>query len=112
MVIGNRDVPFLHIDIVKKEDSIPIVKVTEEDFGIFIPNVFTPNGDGINDTFKVSAPNCSFEMQIYNRWGEIIYSGSSWSGGTSPEGYYIYMINIVGINHRHTFLKGYILLEK
>jgi len=42
---------------------------------MYIPNAFTPNGDGINDIFYAySRSSQSFEMKIYNRWGEQIFS--------------------------------------
>jgi gliding motility-associated-like protein len=42
-----------------------------------IPDAFTPNGDGINDVFRIV--NSDFfediEMKIYNRWGEMVHYG-------------------------------------
>jgi len=44
------------------------------DFSIYIPNAFTPNGDGINEGFKAYATNVSeFTMYIFNRWGELLF---------------------------------------
>lgn len=42
---------------------------------VFIPNTFTPNGDGMNDRFYVSGKGISTitKMQIFNRWGELVY---------------------------------------
>jgi len=45
----------------------------ETDHSIFVPNVFTPNGDGVNDVFEVYGPLSSlafFEIKIFDRWGE------------------------------------------
>ena len=48
-------------------------KETDED-RVFVPNVFTPNGDGRNDLFMVKAANIhNFKMYIYDRWGTLIY---------------------------------------
>jgi len=52
---------------------------------IYVPNAFTPNGDGINDIFYAfSRSSQSFEMKIYNRWGEQIFSSTDilkgWDG--------------------------------
>lgn len=54
-------------------------------------NVFTPNGDGLNDVFKVD-PKCitsSFELSIFNRWGQLVYQGMnqqfSWDGTVNGE---------------------------
>lgn len=57
-------------------------------YRIFVPNAFTPNGDGLNDTFgpvitgDIAGEN--IEMYIYNRWGELIHEftnlGVGWDG--------------------------------
>ena len=68
----------------------------------FIPTAFTPNGDGLNDLFKVQAnfvPN-TFEMSIFNRKGELMFlsqdMGISWDGQfhgqTLPSGVYVCII--------------------
>jgi len=69
----------------------------------FIPNAFTPNGDGINDTWNIkylaSYPLCT--VDIFNRYGEKLYSSIGytvpWDGkykGTDlPAGTYYYVIN-------------------
>jgi gliding motility-associated-like protein len=45
---------------------------------VFIPNTFTPNGDGVNDRFYVSGRGLGAvtKMAIYNRWGELVYEGT------------------------------------
>ncbi len=51
-----------------------------------IPNVFTPNGDDLNETFKISAKGtvAEFNIKIYNRWGLLVFESSdinnSWTG--------------------------------
>jgi gliding motility-associated-like protein len=43
-------------------------------FSFYIPNAFTPDGDGLNDSFSgIGEGFVSFEMFIYNRWGEEIF---------------------------------------
>lgn len=66
---------------------------------IYAPNVFTPNGDGLNDVFTIRS-NCTLSgtMKIFNRFGELIYSGTDtatgwngkWKGVDQPAGTYIY----------------------
>ena len=46
-----------------------------------IPNVFTPNGDNINDTFTVSGLSGTWTMHIYDRWGNLIFSTEQVSDG-------------------------------
>lgn len=50
---------------------------------LFIPNTFTPNNDGTNDVFKTyqSGNIQDYEMNIFNRWGEIIYSTNNINDG-------------------------------
>ncbi|HEY1047522.1 MAG TPA: gliding motility-associated C-terminal domain-containing protein [Bacteroidia bacterium] len=68
--------------------SDTMVKNLEIEFlkDVFIPNAFTPNGDGMNDVFF---PKClvemkNFNMQIFNRWGELIFESNDsklgWNG--------------------------------
>ena len=52
---------------------------------IYIPDAFSPDGDGINDLFSAVSDNVDvFTMRIYNRWGELIYTSSditeTWDG--------------------------------
>ncbi len=70
------------------------------------PNVFTPNGDNMNDEFTIEIPEktekCA-ELTIYNRWGQIIYfstgndlkwDGKNSVGSKSPTGTYFYTLTI------------------
>jgi gliding motility-associated-like protein len=70
---------------------------------IYVPNAFTPDGDGLNDIFKAKGVDIvEFKMQIFNRWGELIFESSDmevgWNGGAqdseyfSPTGLYPYII--------------------
>jgi gliding motility-associated-like protein len=72
---------------------------------IFIPNAFTPNGDGINDTFGVKGEGIkNFTMRIYNRWGEVVFESRSpkqqWDGTShgkpAQSDVYVYQFTAVG----------------
>ena len=49
---------------------------------LFVPNVFTPNGDGVNDVFRIQLNDLvKIEVDIYNRWGNLLYSWTDVNGG-------------------------------
>ena len=67
----------------------------------FVPNTFTPNGDGKNDYFKAYANGVTkFDLKIFNQYGELIYSTSDFNSGwdgtgkgkQQPVGVYIYAL--------------------
>ncbi len=76
--------------------------IVVKDYGIEIPNIFTPNDDEINDVFFVKTDGKAiFSFTIYNRWGTLIYTSCSnkiiWDGRTSAgvfvnTGTYYYII--------------------
>ena len=84
---------------------------------IYIPNVFTPNGDNTNDTWNIPAldafPNA--EVKIFNRYGQIIYERKSnllnWDGKFKgerlPTGTYVYVIDL---KNNSPIYKGSLLL--
>lgn len=80
---------------------------------IFIPNVFSPNGDGINDIFQPEGENFQLtQMQIYNRWGEQIYRSNTpyWDGRIKGKkaqtGVYFYLISYKDASGVQKQLKG------
>jgi gliding motility-associated-like protein len=61
-----------------KTTSTACIKILPE-FEFYIPNSFTPDGDGINDVFTGYGSNFTdFTMSIYNRWGEKIYESNEY----------------------------------
>lgn len=81
---------------------------------VFIPNAFTPNGDGKNDIFKPEGSIKELQMKIFNQWGEMISEttvvGSGWNGMSAgkaqPMGVYTYAIRIVLNNGSVIVRKG------
>ncbi len=73
----------------------------EDQFMFFIPNVITPNQDGLNDNFDIQSNAVEYELLIYDRWGVQVYSGDQsdtpWDGTVDgdavPEGVYVYHID-------------------
>lgn len=55
-------------------DSTQYCVIVEQEFTFYIPNAFTPDGDGINDEFYGKGQNISeYTMAIYDRWGNLIF---------------------------------------
>lgn len=82
-----------------KSDTVTVY-VDKRHF-LFIPTAFTPNKDGLNDVFRVKGQGvASFNMHIYNRWGQLIFRSadvrSGWDGTyidkLQPSGSYVYRI--------------------
>jgi gliding motility-associated-like protein len=60
---------------------VKAIKV-EEDFVIYVPDVFTPNGDGLNEEFlAVGRGIRKFELQIFNRWGNLLFESDDINRG-------------------------------
>ncbi|MDP4261860.1 MAG: gliding motility-associated C-terminal domain-containing protein [Bacteroidota bacterium] len=71
---------------------------------IFVPNVFTPNGDGNNDVLYVYGNYVSsIQLNIFNQWGEMIFSSKemakgwdgTYKGKQQPVGVYVYTLKVI-----------------
>jgi gliding motility-associated-like protein len=95
------------------------VTIDATDF-INIPNVFTPDGDGVNDLFYIdNAGLKEYRIDIYNRWGVKVFqsetAGEKWDGrSTSGEllsdGTYYYILKAISVTTKDYSTKGYIQL--
>jgi len=86
---------------------------------IFVPDAFTPNGDGMNDTFVIKGLYVDqFRMIVYDRWGEVVYSTTDrtqgWDGTIkgypANKGQYMYQIEVVDLTNQKTVRTGAVLL--
>jgi gliding motility-associated-like protein len=64
---------------------------------LVIPNVFSPNGDGMNDLFEIVHSGVAvFHCEIFNRWGKKVHEydnvAQHWSGENNADGTYYYLI--------------------
>ncbi|NMM49184.1 fibronectin type III domain-containing protein [Marinigracilibium pacificum] len=72
------------------------------DESIFIPNVFTPNNDGFNDTFYIRNLPDNSRLVITNRYGRTVYESDNYDneegfdGGDEPDGVYYYYLEVPG----------------
>ncbi|MFQ5335831.1 MAG: gliding motility-associated C-terminal domain-containing protein, partial [Flavobacteriales bacterium] len=82
-----------------------------------VPNVFTPNGDGINDVFTIkNTAIASMHGSIFNRWGRKIYewdgTDNFWDASGYNAGVYYYIVTAVGVDMKEYELKGYVTVIK
>ncbi len=64
--------------------AVVVVEVTD-DFELFLPTMFSPNGDGENDTYRaLGTPLDNYTMLIFNRWGQVVFETNdyenAWDG--------------------------------
>ncbi len=98
-----------------------IVMEQEQGFSFYIPDAFSPNNDGINDTFSGKGVLISkYEMMIFDRWGNLIFFSDDfskpWDGranhGTQivQEDVYIYSIKVTDVKKKKHNYKGIVTL--
>ena len=84
-------------------DSTSVLVCVEDEFALYVPNAFTPNGDGINDAFlpitTVFFPK-EYVLDIFDRWGQPLFSTAdmheAWKGENVPLGVYIWKLRLRG----------------
>ncbi len=87
---------------------------------VYIPNAFTPNGDGVNDYFSVYGTTLqSVGMTVFDRWGEKVFDSgtsqwASWDGTykgvLQPPGIYVYYVRLVYLNGTQEAKQGSLTL--
>jgi gliding motility-associated-like protein len=86
---------------------------------LYVPNTFTPNGDGKNDIFYAyGSAVAKFNLRVYNQWGEFIFEsqdlGRGWDGtyrgSLQPNGVYVYYIDVTFNDGTSKIVKGTITL--
>ncbi|MFL9484370.1 gliding motility-associated C-terminal domain-containing protein, partial [Chitinophagaceae bacterium LWZ2-11] len=87
------------------------------DGGLKIPNVITPNGDGINDNWWIKGLEnfSASEVIIWNRWNNEVfnvrnYENGSWSGAGLNDGTYFYIVKVKNSSGNWEVYKGWVLI--
>ena len=108
-------------------DTLVRPLIVGEDYGLYVPNAFTPNADGLNDIFQPKGFGIvKYQLQIFDRWGERIYEtkeiNAGWDGTyhgkevnygkTIEEGVYTWLINVTNVFGKAHELKGHVTLIK
>lgn len=97
--------------------------IVEPDFAFYVPNVFSPNGDGINDSFNGKGILIDeYEMKIFDRWGNMVFISKDlqepWDGKANygsvvaQQDVYIYVINLTDFKRKKHEYKGIVTLVK
>jgi|GEM_PF-729688 len=93
---------------------IPVPEPVE----LFIPDVFTPNGDNVNDYFHIVGLHLfeENELTIVNKRGKLVYSkrnyDNSWDGEGQPDDIYYYQLRVVTAGGATTTHKGYVYIKR
>ena len=99
--------------------SMPVTASIPKSDLIYVPNAFTPNGDGKNDVVHVHSESIqSMTFYIYDQWGDLIFTSTDlqtgWDGtyrGTKePVGVYVYLVEATMIDGKRATKKGTITL--
>ena len=104
-------------------DTVAINGTSKKGTKFLIPNVFSPNGDNVNETFKITAPGLvsDYNIKIYNRWGLLIFESSDisnpWNGkingSAADDGTYYYILKFTSsCSKAPTEDKGFVTLLK
>jgi gliding motility-associated-like protein len=87
---------------------------------LFVPNVFSPNGDGLNDFFEVYSEGlANYHISIYDRWGLLVFesdnpavhwNGKTKSGNTAPDGTYYFVLDAANFGGKQYNRTGFLTL--
>jgi gliding motility-associated-like protein len=89
--------------------SSSLTVIVDNNLEVYIPNSFSPNGDGNNDVFTIYGQGIkAVELDIFNRWGEKIYESNSqfagwdgtYKGVLQNPGVYVYNVRITFLDNR------------
>ncbi|MEW6774236.1 MAG: gliding motility-associated C-terminal domain-containing protein [Bacteroidota bacterium] len=120
---GDYIVTLLAINEFGCEDRIAKKLVVTPDFVLYIPDAFTPDGNGVNDIFQpkgVGLLETPYKMYIYDRWGEVIFTSENFmvgwdgkvksTGKMAEQGVYTYKIIVEDLLHREHAFVGHVTL--
>ena len=105
-IYGCEDTAFMNVEITKRTE-------------LFVPAVFTPNADGVNDIVYVRGEGVlNMEFKIYNQWGIKIFETTSqsdgwdgtYSGKAQPEGNYVYILDADTEDEQEIYQQGVVTL--
>lgn len=104
-------------------DTVSMVVDVYDSLIISLPNVFTPNNDGVNDYFSLTAnQDVEFALEILNRWGEEVFHENGklfadipktcWSGNQITEGVYFIKLEVTQANGVKNTFQNFLTIKK
>ncbi|MCI5058699.1 MAG: gliding motility-associated C-terminal domain-containing protein, partial [Flavobacteriales bacterium] len=95
-------------DLILWEDTCENIQLSNPTPEPYIPNIFSPNNDGMNDVFEILNLPDQFTLVIYNRWGEELFNTNrkdhfwdgTYNGDKVPSGVYYYILNMPNLNEQ------------
>ena len=114
---GTYTVTLIATNDIGCKDTVQKPITIEEEYWVYIPNTFTPDGNIVNNYFEISTINIKqIEVSIYNRWGQMIYNSTNlrdkWDGTYKdymvPDGTYTYKVHFVSTSGVEDTLLGHI----
>ena len=112
---GNKKITLVSLNQYGCSDTMTETLQVKYQAYVYVPNAFSPNQDGINDSFKAIGYNLkAIHMQVYDRWGEQLFESfgvndawdGTFKGQTVMEGVYIYTIDAEATDGEHYYLHG------
>lgn len=103
----------------KNSACVDVIVIDEST--LYIPNVFTPNGDGVNDIYYTPNRNIvKYNMDIFNRWGQLLFSSEdplkgwdgTFNGQMVPDGVYVFILKATGADKAVYNKTGHITILK
>jgi gliding motility-associated-like protein len=87
--VGSDDFVYTICDYFQDCDEATVL-VMINDVPFFIPEAFSPNGDGINDQFEIKGLEKykTVEIEIFNRWGSVVFQSNNYGEGIGKEGFW------------------------
>ena len=98
-----------HIVMLAIEDTLGCRDTTyrsitvQQEFNLYIPNAFSPDGDGINEVFMAQGTGLrDFRLRVFDRWGELLFEtddvlrpwDGNYKGVPAPTGVYVYQFRV------------------
>jgi gliding motility-associated-like protein len=94
------------------------VESSKANAALTVTNVFSPNGDGVNDKWEIAnLENYSEnDLTVFNRWGNEVYRQqnyqNSWTGGELSAGTYFYVLKVKECDGAFRTYKGYVMIMR